>query len=605
MKTLWRLQPVIYLMFTLSLQNISVKLTWADDETPVKVQLVSATTGVGGLDSVMLGVEFFIDKGWKIYAPDDQTDNLVLRHPTFQWQQNHNIKDIVIQWPRSLSIVDQNVTQRVYKDHVIIPLIVDIHRPDQPFILSGIVDVIACSVQCLPLKIPVSLSLPRNVGTPTDYASKLITAEINQQVTQEESNNESLWFMMLVALIGGCVLNFMPCVLPILSLKIKSLAQQQCKSPSPQSLYDYKINFMASIAGIMISFMGFATVAALLQASGKIFGWGTHFQEPLFITSMSIVMVIFAANLWGWYDIHLPYFLQDRLARLMGHTTQKMPASVDGFVSGVFATLLATPCTAPFLGTALGYALTAGTLEIYTIFMFLGLGFSLPYIIGLIVPLKWMTVLKPGQWMMRVNQILGFGLLMTTVWLLWILYQFKGLYPSMGVLLLLIVSLISFKVTQPGQGIRKAIMACIVAALIITYVAPNVNNDVNRLNSDTSHWQIFNENKIIQAVQAGKIVFVDVTASWCTTCQLNKALVLNTTFMQDILSSPNVVAMRADWTSHDAEIGQYLARFKRYGIPCNIVYGPKALQGIVLPELLDKSSIVQALEDAGYEYNDP
>lgn len=605
MKTLWRLSFITYLMFTLLLQNISVKQAWVHDEMPVTARLVSTTTGVGGLDSILLGIEFIIDKDWKIYAPDDQVRNPVQRHPTFQWQHQPNIKDIIIKWPAPLIIKEQGVTQQVYKNRIIIPLIIDIIQPDQPFALSGIVKIIACSRQCVPLEIPLSINLPKDIGVPTNYAAKLMRAETEGQAVKEEYPDNALWIMILVALAGGCILNFMPCVLPVITLKLKGIAQQQYKLNLSESTKSYKINFLATIAGITVSFMGFATLAILLQASGKIFGWGTHFQEPLFIASMCILMIIFTANLWGWCDIQLPYTLQNYLARLTGHTTQKLSTSIDGFISGIFAALLATPCTAPFLGTALGYALTTGTMEIYIIFLFLGLGFSLPYIIGFVIPLTWMTRLKPGRWMLTINKILGIGLLLTTIWLIWILYQIKGLYPALCVTLLLIVLLIILRLTQPGQGLRKAMMACIVAVLVITYVTPNLKDNNGRFNDDSLYWQTFNEDKIIQTVKAGKIVIVDVTASWCTTCQLNKVLVLSTSFMQNILSSPSVVAMRADWTTHDAKIGRYLAQFKRYGIPCNIVYGPKAPQGIVLPELLDKASIMQALENVGYEYIDP
>ena len=603
-----------YLMIILFLQSISMvspsSCSQNDESSPVSAKLLSTTTAVGGQDSIILAIELMIAKGWKVYAFNNN-DALQAGNPTLIWHRQATVKTITAQWPQSLVIRDHDKIQNIYQHYALIPLIVDIQQPDQPFHLQGIIKLLACNRQCIPLELPLNIELTKEIGKPTVHVAKILAAQLGKTVNNgDEFFAASLIGMLLIAVAGGFILNFMPCVLPVLSLKLRNFRQQSSIIANDLDVNQhdqrrsYKINLLATIAGIMTSFLSLAFIAIAVQKSGHVFGWGMHFQQPLFITFMAIMLTIFTANLWGYCDIRLPNVIQNFMTKWLNkssHDSAQNAQIIDGFTSGMLATLLATPCSAPFLGTALGYALSTGKMEIILIFLALGIGLSLPYFLALFIPVKPWLLPKPGRWMLWLNKILGISLVLTIVWLLWILGTIISSPVALINGLLLVSIIVIFKTTKPTQLLRKFIVVIMLAAVGITLWG-QFNNDQKISALGRNHWQSFHEDKISKALEAGQVIFVDVTASWCTTCQLNKMLVLETEFMDEILSAPDIVALRADWTTHDPHIGHYLAQFKRYGIPCNIVYGPKAPQGIVLPELLDKTSVMQALEDAGYDY---
>ena len=399
-----------------------------------------------------------------------------------------------------------------------------------------------------------------------------------------------------LALLGGLILNLMPCVLPVLSMKLLSVVSQ-----GGRARRDVRMSFVASAAGILFSFLLLAGGAVALKAGGVAIGWGIQFQQPLFLVAMALLVTLFAYNLFGVFEIAMPGWVGSLDARAGGHGAETH--SLGGhFMTGALATALATPCSAPFLGTAVGFALARGASEIFLIFAVLGLGLALPYLLVAAVPGLAVRLPRPGAWMVTVRRILGVALLATTLWLLSVLAAQIGTLAAgvTGVLLLAIgVTLWFWRV---GRGMPRRVGLGMAGLLALSAFALPVSlaipQDAASSPVAVDHWQPLDEDQIPLLVAEGKVVFVDVTADWCITCQANKRLVLDRAAVAERLASENVVAMRGDWTSPNDEIMRYLESFGRYGIPFNAVYGPGAPDGIALPELLTVNTVIDALSRA-------
>ncbi|HYL31851.1 MAG TPA: protein-disulfide reductase DsbD domain-containing protein [Stellaceae bacterium] len=386
--------------------------------------------------------------------------------------------------------------------------------------------------------------------------------------------------MLALALAGGFILNFMPCVLPVLALKLLGTVGYATHGRGA-----VRVGFLASAAGIVITFLALATIAVGFRAAGLAVGWGLQFQQPVFLVAMTAILTVFAANLWGLFEIPLPAALT-----VLGEGR----AHLGSFFAGVLATLLATPCTAPLLGTALGFALLSPPLVALAVFAAMGLGLALPYLAVAAVPALALWLPKPGAWMVELKRILGVALAATALWLLWVLAVETDVAVAVICGVLLVAAALAVTLVQPLAVRRVAVVALVAGALIApTFVAsplPPVAPD--------GFWQPFDESRIASLVAQGRTVFVDVTADWCLTCKVNEGLALAPAKVRQHLTAPDVVAMRADWTRPNPVIARYLREFGRYGIPFNVVYGPRTPQGVVLPEILTPDTVLNGLARA-------
>ena len=381
--------------------------------------------------------------------------------------------------------------------------------------------------------------------------------------------------ILLAALLGGLVLNVMPCVLPVLTLKLMALtflagAERRA----------IRRDLLTTAAGILAGFAALAFGLIGLKTAGAAIGWGIQFQEPWFLAAMTMVMVLFAADLWGWIVIALP-------------PTLSKAAGGRPFLTGLFATLLATSCTAPFVGTAVGFALARGPGEILLIFLAMGVGFAAPYLAAASVPAFVRLLPRPGRWMVVLARVFGVLLLGTAVWLLSVLLRVAGpaAAGAVGVLALLLVALLfwrRFHVASAAAFLAVAAMAASEVLASPLALPPEA----------AGSWQSFSQAAITSDVAHGKTVFVDVTAAWCLICQVNAVRVLDRDPVAAALASPDVVAMRADWTRSDPAITGYLQSFGRYGVPLDVVYGPAAHAGVVLPDLITTRAVLRGLNRA-------
>ena len=433
----------------------------------------------------------------------------------------------------------------------------------------------------------VERQLPANLlSSPPSFSG--FTTESQSQ--QESSAGVSLWLMLGFALLGGLILNLMPCVLPVLSIKLLGVVKHGGGETGI-----VRLSFLASAAGIVVSFLIIAAALIGLKSSGIAVGWGIQFQQTWFLISLILMVTLFACNLWGFFEVALPRWIASGSERA-GHVQ-----GLSGhFLSGALATLLATPCSAPFLGTAVGFALSRGAFEIAAVFTALGVGLALPYLIVAAAPSLATRLPKPGPWMITLRKVLGFALAATAIWLMSVMMAQSGLQGALVVGGLMAAVCAVLFLAHGGKIFNgKAAWGGVALLAVLAYALPGQFTPAQAVAVNDGVWKNFDQKAIPQLIGDGKLVFVDVTADWCITCQVNKKLVFGDSAVAKRLAAENMIAMKADWTKPSDEISAYLAGYGRYGIPFNIVYGPKAPKGIALPEVMTPDMVIEAMKKAG------
>ncbi len=398
--------------------------------------------------------------------------------------------------------------------------------------------------------------------------------------------------MLLFGLVGGVILNVMPCVLPVLSLKVFGLVQS-----AGVGRREVVVGSLATTAGILASFWALALFAIGARAAGAAVGWGVQFQQPVFVTFLAVVVVLFCLNLWGLFEIQLPFGLANRLGGgpkegVAGH-----------FASGLFATLMATPCSAPFLGTAVGFALAQSSPVILAVFTAVGLGMALPYLTLAVAPGAARLLPKPGVWMEHARRLMGFLLAAAAVWLFYVLAgQISAERLAAIELGLLALALFVWMRHRAGGGavLRGAaaagMAAAVVAALLLAGGADARAERPSQAAGGEARipWVEFDRARAEAMAAEGRLVFVDVTADWCFTCKANERLVLETPETRALFAEHGVVAMKADWTNRDDDIAAFLAEHGKYSIPFYLLYRPGEAPH-PFSELLTKASLRDAV----------
>lgn len=397
-----------------------------------------------------------------------------------------------------------------------------------------------------------------------------------------------LWQMLLMALAGGFILNLMPCVLPVLGMKLGSIIT------APQrDRRSVRLQFLASSAGIVASFMALALLMTALRLTDRALGWGIQFQNPWFIGFMVLVTLLFSASLFGVLHLRLPSTLNTRLATHAGH-------GLSGhFWQGAFATLLATPCSAPFLGTAVAFALAASLPLLWVMFVALGIGMSLPWLLIAAWPALALKLPRPGRWMNVLRILLGLLMLASCFWLVSLLVNHIGATATLTVaaviMLILLVTLIKQCGIKLAAMVTTLLLACAGGVLLTGVISTTPDKKALQ---DRVNWQPLSEQAIRQALDANKRVFIDVTADWCVTCKANKYNVLLREDVQQALMAEDVVALRGDWSRPSESITRFLQQRGSVAVPFNQIYGPGIPQGVVLSPLLDRPTLLKTLNDA-------
>ncbi|WP_139541104.1 protein-disulfide reductase DsbD family protein [Klebsiella spallanzanii] len=436
-----------------------------------------------------------------------------------------------------------------------------------------------------------NLSFVLTNGGKAQQTSLTVGADQASTTAAQGTTAVNLGQMLLFALLGGLILNLMPCVLPVLGMKLSAVLN------SGSDKGKVRLRFLATSAGILTSFALLALMVTILKLTGSSLGWGIQFQNPWFIGLMVAVTFIFSLNLFGVFEMLLPSSAIGRMATAGG-------AGIAGsFCEGVFATLLATPCSAPFLGTAVAFALGAPLQELWLIFLVLGLGMALPWLFVAIIPKTATLLPRPGRWMNTLKMVLGAMMLASSFWLATLLSLHLGETSSaMITLALILAALLALLVTGKRTTPTFWLVVIALAALGGYQVRGLLANEAALSSQDTTaqhiRWQPLSEGAILSALADGKRVFVDISADWCVTCKVNEHRVLNQPAIISALSQPDMVALRGDWSKPSDLITRFLQKRNSYAIPFNEVYGPGSPQGVMLPPLLDQQTVLDALNHA-------
>ena len=408
---------------------------------------------------------------------------------------------------------------------------------------------------------------------------------------------ESFWKYLLFGFLGGFILNLMPCVLPVISLKIFGFIQH-----AGQDRRRILRSGLAFVAGIFAWFVGLAVLLVGLKSAGREITWAFQFTNPYFVLAMSAVVLVFALNLFGVFEISLPQFAN---RGVIGWTAREGDAG--SFFQGVFATVLATPCTAPFLGTALGFAFTQSGWTILLMFLAIAAGMAFPYFLLSAQP-AWLRLLpKPGPWMVRVKQLMGFLLLATLLFLLAVLGAERGVeaivWSSCFLLTLSVACWIKGAfITATASGVSRAISFVLILGLVLgsgyffigqKFAQAKLTSSETAVHGD---WQPFTPQLLESEVKQGHAVFVDFTAAWCLTCKFNEANVLEAQAVREAFQRHGVTKIKGDWTNADPAITKILKQFGRPGVPMYVLYPGNHAEPILFPELLTQSYVLEKLE---------
>ena len=391
----------------------------------------------------------------------------------------------------------------------------------------------------------------------------------------------TLWAAILGALLGGMILNLMPCVFPVLAIKVVGFVNVKDRATRVATGAAYT-------AGVVLSFLALGGLLLGLRAAGEQLGWGFQLQSPAVVAALAVMFTLIGLNLAGLFEFG--NFLPSSV-----RSVQAKNPTIDSFLSGVLATAIASPCTAPFMGASLGYAVGLPAAQALAVFGAIGLGMALPYLVASVVPAVANALPRPGPWMVTFKQLMAFPMFATVAWLVWVLGQQSGIDGAGALLgLLVLMALVIWALTLKGR-VRAVVATVSIAAcaLGIWAIGPNVIK-FQEAGAATSQpaagWQAWEPGRVEQLTASGQSVFVDFTAAWCVTCQYNKKTTLANADVLADFSAKKVTLLRADWTRRDPAVTAALSQLGRSGVPVYVIYKPGRAP-VVLSEVLSVADV--------------
>ena len=625
---------VCFLLLTAS-NVFAFETEWSSGIEP-KVRIISPVSHNDNKNEIFLGLQYKLEKGWKTYWRSSGDGGFPQE---IKLLNSQNVKDFEILWPIPEYFEILGFTSIGYVDEVIFPLKINLQDINKKTFINLDINYLTCKDICIPGSALLNIIIPPGEGKITEHSYKIQKAlslvpkidknlsglrnfttkayeddeDISIIISAESKNiftdpkiflhsefglpiskpeiifspnskkidakfffnkkniskdnfklnivfdnennsfeyisdikveqfskiaflNNSLIYLLLISLFGGMILNVMPCVLPVLSIKLISVLRQST------DLIAVRKSFITTSLGIITSFLILSILLMLLRSLGFAIGWGMQFQQPLFLIIISIILLLFSFNLLGFFEFKTPSFVNMKIINDLNSKNY-----TKDFFNGFFATILATPCSAPFVGTAITAAFTQSTFTMYAIFIFMGLGMSSPYLLVAIFPSVMRYLPKPGKWMQYIKYFLGLLLLGTFLWIFSILLNHFTFFQNI-------------KINQ------------------------------------NSNWIDITEIDLDNLKKEKNIIFVDITADWCVTCQFNKINVINSKIVKNEFKKNNIMKIRGDWTKPNAEIADFLQQYKRFGIPFNIFFSKTFPDGIILSEILSEKEVLDTIE---------
>ena len=404
--------------------------------------------------------------------------------------------------------------------------------------------------------------------------------QLSQTATADTITGISLLTAIIFAFLGGLILNLMPCVLPVIALKGLSLVKSSAESNSSVTL-----NASAYVVGVIATFMTIAAILVSLKNAGEMIGWGYQLQSPFIVTILSIL--IFGIGIYLITDLSVG----GSLGKLEKHTDGSGP--MNSFLTGTLAVVVASPCTAPFMGAALGFALIQPDIFSYLVFLFLALGFALPYFLIALFPSLIDFLPKPGKWMKSLKQLFGFMMFAAAIWLLWVL---ANQVDANSILFVLIGwFLLAFTSWLVITRIKFAVYVSGIIGILWVYQLSEWNfKDVEVINdSESISWSIEKENELRSNEQA---YFINFTAAWCITCKVNEAVAFSDEVFKKF-DEKNITYLKADWTNRNSEIAGQIEKYNRSGIPLYIYWNKKLDEPMVLNEILTENYLMEVVDE--------
>jgi thiol:disulfide interchange protein len=565
-------------------------------EKPVKLSMGKAVwSQEKGENIVRIPLFIQIYKGWKLYAPPQKQDTL--RYPPLlnrekiknkPLSQNvlgaSNIAHITLELPPGKSH-EEKTSQGLLKSTVYTEGVAAIIRLklNAPQATSATVpfEGLTCFKTCLPLSDELFIDIPEEIFTQKPLHST------------QKSSWPSLPYgvqMLFWGLLGGIILNFMPCVLPVLGIKLQSMVQ------STPALFRQMC--LSTILGIFISFWILALITITLK---HIFqyeaGWGLPLQNPYSVSFLCLMMIFFAFSFWGLFQFKTPQWVY-RIVPQQGRKTQ------TAFFSGIFSALLATPCSAPMLGPAVGFALQGSIFDILMMFTAIPLGFSFPYWIGLLRPSIVTFLPKPGKWSLYLEYALGGLFLITALWLMFVLSHYLDFFSFLvsGACLFLLIASGGIATYFHNHFLISKIAVLIFICSGLSFMSLPFISEQKQIKEVSQKdgqivWEVFSEPAINKALSEGKIVVIDITAAWCANCYVNKARVFMDHQIQQALVQKDIVCFRGDVTKYQEAqpLWKFMKRYKRQAVPFNMMLSKYHAIGVVLSEMLSTHEMMKTL----------
>ncbi len=562
-----------------------------EEESKVQLSLVADAASVQPGTPFKVGIYFQIEPGWHTYYKEPGEAGAP---PEFVWDLPAGFEVGELQWPKPLTLIEPgNIRVNAYKKELFLWATVipskEISAKEVQIQLQA--KWLVCAELCIPESGKVELTLPVLSSVP--FAA-------NQTLFQKFQTKAAVDFRILkflfFAFIGGLILNVMPCVLPVISLKILSFVKMAHQSRKAMAALG-----VAFTAGVIASFLFLASMVVVFKRLGEEIGWGFQFQHPEFVIALAAIVFLLGLSLAGVFELTLS------VPKKGGALAQKEGLG-GAFFHGILATILATPCTAPFVGVTVGFAFSTSSANVFLIFLAMGLGLAFPFLMLALNPGWTRFVPKPGPWMNYFKQLMAFLLFATVIWLLWVLGRQSGVEGVIWVLaFLLCLALVAWlwgeiqflerrKKIFWGLGLILFLLATqkIFIQPIVYLKSPAETESLSR---GKIPWLKYNPQQFQQFLKEGKPVFLDFTADWCLTCKINEKRVLSRSDVAQRFRELNIVPIKLDWTFRDPEVSEMLKSFGRFGVPLYVYYpnGEKS-EPILLPEVLTKKSLFEALQ---------